>query len=345
MYRTAPLNVTTTDLPDRQATITAKPYSSAMSFHHDGMAYLEPLSPEKTDTFIIRDGQLYLGDGIRQLSDTDMQTLTTDNYIDVIDLDLLRTLYSIMLKEYERNECEPPKESIVLYVPQLFEALGKKRNQSQEQIKALIAEINKFKNVLGVCREVSVAGRPPRCSYYALINFNYYNAGDNTISFSAPYLIHVITKIREYSLRRDKNGKVCASKSGKPKTLPTHSYLIKSAIAAERNECAVENVNIIVRLIEQAGNSVPHIKAMTIVERNPILKQRLSECIPRCRQQLLDRTFKKTWELLRTMTYLEETYPGIQLPDPAEKSNLPKLKELSCTTFSFPHVGKLRGCA
>ena len=113
---------------------------------------------------------------------------------------------------------------------------------------------------------------------------------------------------------------------------------VKTSIASERNEAAVTNVFIIVQLIEQAGNNISHIRARTIVERNELLKLRLQNSSNPA--QLLRRTFKKTWQLLREQTFLLEVYEDIKLPDPNDISNIPTPGNLKNLIFRFPHNGK-----
>ena len=81
-----------------------------------------------------------------------------------------------------------------------------------------------------------------------------------------------------------------------------------------------------------------HIAASTIVERNAQLKEALETSANPT--QLLRRCFTKTWELLRTKTYLTEMYEGIELPDPKDPANIPTAKTISKIVFKFPHKGK-----
>lgn len=97
-------------------------------------------------------------------------------------------------------------------------------------------------------------------------------------------------------------------------------------------------MNIIVTLIEQAGDNVPRIKASTIIERNPQFQLRLEAA--KNTTQLLQRVFKKTWELLRTETDLAAVYKDIQLPDPNNPAVIPTPKTVDTLVFSFPHNGK-----
>jgi hypothetical protein len=341
-YRKKPDDGTVLNLPDKQATITIRPFTTAISFNHEGDAYLEPLNTKLVDKLKFQNEKLYFEGQLQELSEADIQNIVTKDYLNNIDLSFLRIIYSAILKDYERANYKKNSLNIVLYVPDLLRSLGKKSNQSQEQIKALINDVNQYKNVVGVIKKKN--GNKVYKNYYSLLNFNYYEQENNIISLNAPYLEYIVKYLYELSIRKDKNGKPRLAKSGKVLTLPTHSYLIKSEIAKERNRTAIENVNIIVTLIEQAGNGTPHISAQTIVDRNPLLNQRLQECIPKNRQRILDRTFKRTWELLHTMTLLKDTYLDISLPnpDPKELTSYPKLNELDKTVYKFAHSGKIR---
>lgn len=336
--RTRPENVLH-DLPDRLAIITINPYTTAIGFGRYGKAYLQVLNPDKVSGLQLQGNAIYESGKFQALTDKEIQNMTSTRY-EMIDLGLLRMFYSIILKEYEKVDFEKNSSDIVLYVPDLFRALGKKMNQSQNQIQALIEAINQFKNVLGVV--IGDNGGRKYKSYYALLNFNYYDEERNVVSFSAPYLGYVVQTVHNASVRLDKNDRPIISKNGKAKVCASHSYLIKAEIVKERNAAAVENVNILVALIEQSGNKMPHISAATLVERNEILKQRLHDCKPRSRQQILARTFETTWKLMHTMTYLEDTYKDIVIPNPTDKGSIPKYNRLLQTVYEFPHKGKVR---
>lgn len=101
----------------------------------------------------------------------------------------------------------------------------------------------------------------------------------------------------------------------------------------------MENVNIIVTLIEQAGNGLPNISAQTILNRNPLLQYRLANSSKKNMQRIIDTCFSKTWELLRTVTLLEDKYINIELPNPDDKLALPKQKYLQQCVYKFRHAG------
>ena len=152
-----------------------------------------------------------------------------------------------------------------------------------------------FQNIIGIMRTYK-NGKTYE-SYFPLLVFLGYDDGKNIISFSSPYLYKVVTSIYDASLLRDKRGNIKLN-NGRKTELASHSYLIKPEIAKERNKAAVENVFIIVKLIEQTGNNTPNIKASTILERNELLKLKLStDKTPRT---IIQRVFIKTWQLLAT---------------------------------------------
>ena len=199
--RTRPENVLH-DLPDRLAIITINPYTTAIGFGRYGKAYLQVLNPDKVSGLQLQGNAIYESGKFQALTDKEIQNMTSTRY-EMIDLGLLRMFYSIILKEYEKVDFEKNSSDIVLYVPDLFRALGKKMNQSQNQIQALVEAINQFKNVLGVV--ISDNGGRKYKSYYALLNFNYYDEERNVVSFSAPYLDYVVQTVHNASVRLDKN--------------------------------------------------------------------------------------------------------------------------------------------
>lgn len=334
--RTRPKDGSVLSLPDRQATITAKEYTMAISFCKEGRAYLELFDEKNIDKLLLQDGMLYLKDNMISLAEDEIQSFVSKKFPNTIDLNMLRAFYSVILKEYEKVEYQKINSNIVIYVPELLNSLGKKGNRSQEQINKLINDINQYKNVVGVVNKYNDSCK----RRYKILNFQYYDQENNTIAFNAPYLEYIIREIHENAICRDKTEKKIQKKNGKLRVAPTHSFLIKNEIAKERNHMAVENVNIIVTLIEQAGGTGAHISAQTIVNRNAFLKQRLDECEYKNRQQILNRTFKKTWEILRTMTDIENVYEGITLPEPDSPNAIPKEKMLKTTVWEFNHNGK-----
>lgn len=323
-----------TKLPTSIAVITDRNYQFSMSLYNKGGAYLQPFT--STDGLTFKDGKLYFKGEIQEISEVELKNLKTKENIENISLPLLRIFYSIVLDQFQATNFKELKDLVRIPVPLLAEYMGLKSNMSKREINDLLDRIQSFHNIVGVMH-----GRRNNKdveSYYQVLNFEYYDEKSNVVAFSSPYMNYLINVIYELSKRKDKNGKTKLKKNGDPQRLATHSYLINSDIAKERNKVAVENVFIIIQLIEQAGDNIPRIKASTIIERNPQLQERLESSANK--RQLLKRTFSKTWELLRNKTRLTEFYDGIELPDPKDPKYLPNETELENLVIYFPHNGK-----
>lgn len=332
------------DYPANLATITFASYDNAMSLYQGGNAYLMPLPG--MDGLKFEDGKLYFEGNLKPITEAELQVMRTKENISSVNLPLLRSLYTLIGREIANNvdpqtlKKKNKLDVIELYIPDLSAYLGKGRNPNKDKITAIIKEVQQFHNIVGIFK-IPYGGDKVRENIFPVLNFEGYNEEKNTILFSSPYMNYVIERLLELSIRKDAKGKPKLKKNNEPLRLPTHSYAIKSEIVKERNKNAVENVFIIVTTIEQAGGKGAHLAASTIVERNEQLKQALeSSANP---TQLLQRCFKKTWELLRTGTRLTELYEDIQLPDPKDPANIPTASTLSKMVFNFPHKGKVKG--
>ena len=321
--------------PAALAIPTLQNYQYSMSLYQDGSAYLQPL--RSTDGLKFKNGKMYFdGDAMREVSLVELQNMKTKEGIDVIDLPVLRTLYSIMLTQFELSNYTVLQDVLTMSVPALAEFIGLQSNLNKKDVARVIEKMQSYHNIIGILHGTR-NGKPVQ-SLYPVLNFEGYNDKTNTISFSSPYMNYVIKTVYRLSLRKTKNGEKKLKKNGEPLRIPSHSYLIDSSITKERNKAAVENVILIVTLIEQAGDNIPRIKARTLIERNVQLAERLETAQnPR---SLLDRTFTKTWELLRTKTRLQEAYKNIKLPDPNNPAFMPTMRTLDDLVFTFPHEGK-----
>ncbi len=247
-----------------------------------------------------------------------------------------RIIYRLRKKYDEVQRLDPILPPRKRSVPTLAEYIGLQSNLNKKDIARIIEKTQSYHNVIGVLHGTR-NGKPVQ-SLYPVLNFEGYNDKTNTISFSSPYMNYVIKTVYNLSIRKTKDGKKKLKKNGDPLRLPSHSYLIDSSIAKERNKAAVENIVIIVTLIEQAGDNIPRIKAKTIIERNVQLAERLRES--KNQAQLLKRTFIKTWQLLSDNTKLRDAYKEIELPSPDDPAFIPTPKTLEEMVFSFPHKGK-----
>ena len=342
-------------LPTSLAVPTFKPYQFAMSLYQDkeGNAYLQPLSD--TENLIFENGRMYFNDNerTRELTEVELQRIKTKEGIEDINLSLLRQFYSLIYFFFEQSGYREPQDKITIYLPRIAENLGWKPNFSKKNIDELLNRVQSFHNIVGVYHTKNKAGKDVE-SYFPVLNFEGYDAKENSISFSSPYMNFIIKRIYKGAIQRDKKGEPKLKKHSSQYLLEAnHSFLIDSSIGVERNKAAVENVVQIVQLIEQAGNSLPNIGASTLIERNPQLQERLENSTNK--QQLLKRVFSKTWELLRDKTELIKTYAGIAITidkeklsdatplaeiDPKNPALLPNMFTLDSTVFYFPHNGK-----
>lgn len=333
-------NANDLNFPENLALPTIPKYQFAMSMLQKGEAYLQ--GGIDTDCLKFRNGKLFFEDAtgvLKRVSEVELQNFRTRESITKIPgLPILRAFYTIFLTNYHDAiiKKEPLPKFIKIYIPDFINYIGLKRNSDKKTIDSIIRQISSFHNVIGIM-EIKRNGRDGK-SYYPVLNFEGYDEKSNTIEVSSPYLFHVIEVIYQATLVIDKRSKLPKlKKNGEPLRLPSHSYMVKSSISSERNQAAVENVVIITAVIEQAGDNTPHIKASTIIARNTQFKERLEES--KNPVQLLQRTFKRTWELLFEKTRLKEIYKDIQLPDPNDSKNIPTMKTLDMV-FKFPHNGK-----
>lgn len=338
-YRTkAKASISCDHLPDIIPALSLREYQNATSLYQGGNAYLLPI--KGPDNLVFQDGKLFFQDntafhGVREATEMELRNMTTKEGIESIDLVLLRTLYGIILRHFENTGYTQLKHVITLYVPDLAKHLGMQGNLNKNDLALLLSKMQSFHNIVGFMYDNDSGGYTP--SMLPVLNFEGYSATENTISFSSPYLNRVIKTVYRLSIRRNKRGEILFKSDGSPQLKVWNSYLVKSSLNKERNKAAAENVFIICTLIEQAGRGVPNIRAREIINRNPQLKQRLEQSSKP--NQLLKRTFEKTWELLDKSTHLREKYDGIELPDPKNPKNIPTMSNLDIV-FRFPHKGK-----
>lgn len=319
------------DMPTALIIPTTPSFQNSMSLYQNDRAYLQPL--RSTEGIKFKDGRLYF-DGVAQPElEAELQNLKTKEGIEYIDLPILHVFYSIILTQFEKGGYKTLADYLTVHVADLAEYLGLRSNLNKADIDHVIEKTQSYHNIVGVIHHDN-----GRKSLYQVLNFESYNDKNNTITFSSPYMNYVIKTVYNLATRKNKAGQAKLKQNGTPLFKPTNSYLIDSSIAKERNKAAVMNVEIIVTLIEQAGDNIPRIKASTLIERNVQLADRLeSAANPRT---LLNRTFIRTWELLREKTRLTEVYKDIQLPDPKDPAAIPTMKTLDNVVFSFPHNGK-----
>lgn len=326
-YRTLKKAGEVAKIPTQLATITNPSYQNSTSLYKKGNAYLQPLV--STADLKYENNVLYFKGfpaTVATLKDSFTKQVPQN-----LDLSFLQLCFSIILTNFNATMMEDNtvNQVISIYYPKLAQVIGKSQNISRADVEAFISKISSYQTIMGIIdREIQ-----PVLLYVGE------EKDKNIIYMSSPYLVKVARTLFKVSIRRNKKGEPLLKKDGTPQMLPAYSYLINSSIAKERNKKAVENVCIIVAVIEQAGNNTPHIKANTLIKRNPQLKESLENATTSNQNLILRRTFKKTWELLKKQTKLEQMYENIQLPDPQNPKFIPTTTTLDMT-FSFPHNGK-----
>lgn len=335
-YRTRKKAGETSEIPHRLPVITNHIYQYALTFNKNSNAYLQPLYDISQIEY--RDGILLL-QGLPATS-TELSSFYTQEgeSIEVFNLSLLRALYGIFLSEVSDSlpEGRVNDKTITIYYPDFSRKIGKSSSIGKSDVMDFIHNIKLFETTIGI-----IDNGANNNDLLPVLAFKEYNAAKNTVSFSSPYMTRIAQEIYETSIKKNKNGLILLNKNGKPQMHPSYSYLIDMSIAKERNKKAVEIVFIVIALIEQAGTNIPHIRAKTIIERNPLLHKSLDGQTSRNKGIFLKRAFSKAWQLLRTKTILTETYINIQLPDPQDTAAIPTASTLDMV-FEFPHNGKNR---
>lgn len=318
------------EVPTVIPTITNKKYQNAMTLNADSTAYLQPFS--SVDNLVYENGQI-LFRGLPASSAT-LKEYFTSTGIENFDLPLLRLFYGIILNRFAKTwkEDQSIEGYVTIYYPDLAKKLGKSSNISKSDVQSCIDSIMQFQTIMGIIDNGSKGTE--------IIPVLVYMGNDtekNTISFASPYMVKVIKNVFNASIRKNKTGLPQLKKDGNPQLLPAYSYMIKSSIGKERNKKAVEIVFVIVSLIEQSGNHCPHIKAKTIIDRIPTLKNSIDKCKTTSdKNKMLKRAFSKAWGILPKYTKLKETYQDIKLPS---STDVPSMSSLDIV-YKFPHNGK-----
>lgn len=318
------------EVPTVIPTITNKKYQNAMTLNADSTAYLQPFS--SVDNLVYENGQI-LFRGLPASAAT-LKEYFTSTGIENFDLPLLRLFYGIILNRFAKTwkEDQSIEGYVTIYYPDLAKKLGKSSNISKSDVQSCIDSIMQFQTIMGIIDNGSKGTE--------IIPVLVYMGNDtekNTISFASPYMVKVIKNVFNASIRKNKTGLPQLKKDGNPHLLPAYSYMIKSSIGKERNKKAVEIVFVIVSLIEQSGNHCPHIKAKTIIDRIPILKNSIDNCKTTSdKNKMLKRAFSKAWDILPKHTKLKETYQDIKLPS---STDVPSMSSLDIV-YKFPHNGK-----
>ena len=332
VHRTKSKAGNTAKIPDRLPVITNHEYQNAMTLNKNNIAYLQMLSDKnrlkfKKDILLFND---------LPATSAGLQELYTENGIEKINFSLLMAIYGIILQRF--SECQQKEgyktEVITVYYPELAKKTGKSLHITHNDIEGCAKNMKLMGKLIGIIGNGTKGG-----DILPVLAYIGSDANKNTITFASPYITRIVKDIYEASIKKNKKGEPLLKKNGEPQMYPAYSYLIDMSIVKERNKKAVEIVCAVVALIEQAGNNIPHIRTMTIIERCPLLFRSLHGQTNGNKNNLLKRAFAKAWDLLLKKTYLSSVYKNIQLPDPKDKPSIPTSSKLN-KVFTFPHEGK-----
>lgn len=342
-YRTKKMAGKTAFIPSVMATPSTPNWKTAITVMEGKKPHVVPIQQSVKIDF--QNGQFrYNGVDLTQLDLNDIR----DTEITKLDLPTLRFLYSVILQDLVSSfndgvltEDNVVNHKITIRIPELMKEMGMQPNANRQHVNALVDKIRSYQNMVGVMYKPAGRGKYFEDKYAVLVWISH-KESENTITFEAPYLNVLAYRIMDSSIRRDGRGSIQRKKNGQPKLSASHSYLIKTTIASEKNKQAVEVVYIICNLIENAGSrpgTVPNIKPSTILKEHPQLQQALDQIEDAShKNRLLRTTFSRAWELLHEQTWLETYYPGIKIP-----TTIPTMSTLDTIVFEFPHNGKVKG--
>lgn len=315
-------------------------YEYALTLRENDYTYVVAVNEYTSLKYI--NGTLYInGKEESKVSIVDVR----NNNVTELDGTTLAILYSIIwvkLKEKLDSGTLDPIDyrnfGATVFAPDLARVLYKDRGDSgysQNEIDEINRKLYQLSNYIGIINDK--VGNKVMQSKYPVLLWSGYDVRNNTISFLTPFLNRLV--MDNYNIARmfDSYGQPLLKHNGAPRLRPVNTHLIKSSIANERNKRACEIVRCICNVIERTGsNYPPRIKAQTIVDRVYGFNEALDKCkTVSARTVLLNRAFKKAFELLETKTFLKDVYKNIVLP-----SEIPTATTLSKIVYCMPHKGK-----
>lgn len=328
-----PILVPSDNTKPNLAIILDRNYKDSLTIANDKtknkfLSYIQPIA----ESLEYKNGTLQLK-GF-PISYAQLENLDEPSIVPDINVDLLRSLYTLMLPFIIQKTIvsDDALVGVTISVSQMCKWIGLNENYSNHSRDALIANLLQFQSLLGVITN-PLSKKKEKFPVFLYVGEN---TVKNTVTFISPYLSRVISLITKSNYKRDSSGKIMFKKDGGPIALPKHSYLIHSDIVKEKNRKAVEIVYIIVQLIEDnPGNKEPSITAADIVEKTYYLYNSLVEAPNRqAYNTYLKRSFIQAWKLLEEKTDLKTRYPSIIFPTEKE---YPTKSTLAKTKYIFKH--------
>ena len=282
-------------------TITDKNFKHALSPYKNTKAYIEQLDSKfiQNLNFNPKDGTIRIKD--QSTPPIKLQQINTLENIKELDLQLLRSLYTIIYS----NAKNIGTDTVSIFLPTLLKHLGIEINTGKPN--DLFKKIRSFENVIGVYKNGS---------FYKLLDFIKYEKETNIMTFASPWMNKILRELESANTIKPKKGDLYIK--------PHHGFLVHSNIAKERNKPAIEIVQVIVALLQERAEdkrenvqmTTAHIKISTIIERIPLLNQKLDNTKTIAdKNRVLKRAFSKTYELLKTRTDLYTYYNNLTIPE------------------------------
>ena len=277
-----------------------------------------------------------------------LRSRMTYDDIEDIRLPILWAVYSIFLSVLQRDGMDESgmvyrdyvADTITLYLPDFARYIGLNGNVSTDSVNAIISAMEAYQNVIGYIR-MQEDGKEITRLYHALKVCR--DTDHNTISIQSPYLARLAWIVMDDAVKHKKDGSVSVKRDGSVNRRQVHNYLIKPSIVKQRDHAAAVNVYNIVSLIAQAGNPGKgqkerqvHKRISEIVRQNSGLYHRIENTENRSnRTKILHRTFEKTYDLLRSETWVFESYRGLSI-----KEVIPTVKTMDAAILELSHMGK-----
>jgi hypothetical protein len=299
------------NLNENLALITDKDYKHALSPFKNSHAYIQQLEEEFIQQleFDPDNGTMNIKDNL--LDTITLQDLKTRSNLKELDLQLLRSLYTVIYQYADKIDTR----TVTVSLPILTKHLG--INIRGDKPNDLFAKIKAFDNVIGVLTDGSV---------YRLLTFLEYDRKTNSIAFGSPYMNKILRTLQEVN--------AITPKKGTPYIKPHHSFLIHGSIANERNKPAVEIVCNVVALLQQRGETKLPNESLTAGKIEKIVTKAVKKSIREefnnilydeddAEQDVHTSAHKKISELIKEIPILDE---ALNKPTIDKNTNLPKSK-------------------
>lgn len=309
-------------LPKRIPIISREPYLRAISFQKNKDAYM------------------------RQIDDSK----------ELPEIQSLRFLYGAFLLKFpvDPNTDDLEKipdgwldQTITIYLRDYMEAIGLGKNSGDASLEAIKKKISGYENLMGVIREEKY-GLATYKEYPVVKNY-FYDESDKTITFASPYIMALIRRVESARIATNKKGEPIRYEDGKFKLLPAYSCQLHPEILKEKNRRAVEITGVFATLTDRAGSPIEgekerkvNISSSEMLERCVELKVAYEEQKTDSKKdRVLERSFKKSYKLLRTHTDLQKCYKNINLPDHKDEECIPKTEQID-KALIITHEGKIK---